>query len=312
MNKKNKLNYSEEDLECLRKIFYDFSDYSMNQNEINKGLNLFYGFDPDEKPTWKKAFKEVIKKKVGEKLLNISSKELSEIDAAVIISNAFIKKSYIIEKTNKLNWIPLKNEKTIIYEAPPYLLIREEENGMFNYNFVAEFILDDNCTSPYSSAIRSCFDNKKSPIIEILNDNNCGFFDVIPMPLPINSNLRNEWATDDKFLIQNKRIFVHFFEWALDNYMKKIESINSTEKHKIALGIPLNNAISLYEYYCEIDLKFGDKEIGFNAAHSVQFKKKKLGLWIHSFKNCIISTSNTPNGELMKLAFDFNNDKLNE
>ena len=54
-------------------------------------------------------------------------------------------------------------------------------------------------------------------------------------------------------------------------------------------------------------MEFGDhenKKIAFNDPHSIELKNKKSGLWIHPFKNCVISTSNTPNAELMKLAFD--------
>ena len=84
--------------------------------------------------------------------------------------------------------------------------------------------------------------------------------------------------------------------------------ISTKEKHKIALGVPLNNAITLYEYYAQQkEVKFcNNQNILFNAPHSVNFENKKTGLWIHPFKNCIISISNTPNADLMKLAFDLN------
>jgi hypothetical protein len=312
MKRKN-MTYKQEDLNYLKKIFYNIEKLeNANEADLNKSLNLFYGFEASNNYLWKKEFKDAIRKKGAiskngkQKYDEIDANAFNKIEGKTIMEIAFKKKYDIKEKLISL--YKDKNFKsTIIYEAPPYLLSINEQNGTTNTEFIAEFILDDKCNSPYSNAIRGCFNNQNPSINEILKNNDCGFFDVIPMPLPINSDLRNKWATEDRFVISGKRIFVHFFEWAIENYKQQVK-ISDKQKHKIAIGIPLNNAITLYEKYDPQKIvEFGshdNQKILFNEPHSMGFANKKLGLWIHAFKNCVISISNTPNSELMKLAFE--------
>jgi hypothetical protein len=311
---KTEIIYDIDDLNYLKKLFYEFEKIEqVNSEKLNKSLNLFFGLNSENNSQWRKQFKDAIKKvksisKAGKKQYeDITTLEFENIESKEILIAAFKKKKEI---KNKLDCLYETTEfnSTIIYEAPPYLLLLKDQEGTAKTEFVAEFILDKECSSPYSNAIRGCFDDQISSITEILKNNKCGFFDVIPMPLPINSDLRNKWATEEKFVIDGKRIFVHFFEWAIANYKKSQARISDKQKHKIAIGIPLNNAITLYEKYAPQEIvEFGNHDnqnISFNEQHSIEFKDKNIGLWIHLFKNCIISTSNTPNAELMKLAFN--------
>jgi len=304
--------YDIEDLNYLKKSFYEFENWDqVEQEKLNKSLNLFYGLNSEDNKQLKKQFKDALKKvksisKTGKKQFeDINRYEFKEIELKEILIAAFEKKKDIKTKLDAL-YNDKEFNSTIIYEAPPYLLSIKDQGGTAKTEFVAEFILDEECSSPYSNAIRGCFDDQKSSITTILENNKCGFFDVIPMPLPINSNLRNQWATEEKFVFNGKRIFVHFFEWAIENYIQA--KISEGEKHKIAIGIPLNNSITLYEHFAtKKNVEFGvheNQKISFNDPHSIELKNKKSGLWIHPFKNCVISTSNTPNAELMKLAFD--------
>ena len=323
MKKQTTMEYNKEGLDYLKNLFYDKINYeNLDHNKLNRSLNLFYGLEFDEKPNWKKKFKgslirEVEKTKIEEqKFINITKKDFDSIDAKDIIKQAFKKKEGIQDQLNKLYKASLNLKFTIIYEAPPFSLLVKKNDGSYEFEFDAEFILDDICSSPYSDAIKSCFSPGpvERNISDILLENNCGFFDVIPFPLPITSNLRKQWATEEKFLIDGERIFVHFFKWALEAYKLNLEAyklnniFSNDKKHNIAIGIPLNNAISLYEYYApDKSLNFGEHnnlKILFNAPHTIDLKKKNSGLWIHPYKNCVISTSNTPNAELMKLAFD--------
>jgi len=263
MKRQTKMTYEPDDLFYLKELFYNIENYSeIEKEQLNKSLNLFYGLASDNNNKWKKNFKDVIKGKGGisnsgkQKYTEISQKEFDKVSPKIIIKKALEKKADINKKLKKL-YDGKQFKRTIIYEAPPYLLSIKEKNGSLNNEFVAEFILDNNCSSPYSNAIRGCFDNENEPILNILTSNKCGFFDVIPMPLPINSDLRNMWATEDKFVIKGKRIFVHFFEWGIENYIKQAE-ISKDKKHRIAIGIPLNNAITLYEYFAAKKIvKFG-------------------------------------------------------
>jgi hypothetical protein len=304
---KNKLpTYTPDHLDLLREIFYSELEYAGDgRRKINIGLNLFYGYPAENTEQWKLGFRDGVKKPVGKtkkgelKLEGIPSKEFKALSVQPIIDAALVKASVIKKKLVGL-YQGSNFNKTIIYEAPPFLLSIHETSA----DFVAEFILDNSCTSPYAKAITSCFNAPdNTPIMDTLRANCCGFFDVIPIPLPINSDLRNLWATDERYLIDGKRIFVHFFEWAVEKYLSQA-SVVTTCPHQLAVGIPLNNAITLYEHYAANGpLEFNGVHIDFNAPHSIPFSDKKVGLWIHAYKNCIISSSNTPTADLMKLAF---------
>ncbi len=192
------MTYKQEDLNYLKEIFYKIEKLeNANEADLNKSLNLFYGFEASNNVLWKNEFKEAIRKKGAiskngkQKYHEIDANAFNKIEGKTIMEMAFKKKSDIKEKLISL--YKDKNFKsTIIYEAPPYLLSIKEQNRTTNTEFIAEFILDNKCSSPYSNAIRGCFNDQNSTINEILKNNDCGFFDVIPMPLPINSDLRNK------------------------------------------------------------------------------------------------------------------------
>ena len=102
---------------------------------------------------------------------------------------------------------------------------------------------------------------------------------------------------------------MHFFEWALEIYLSRIGENSINENHKIAIGIPLKNAVSIYEHAQNNAMWPGFKlDRNFCDAHNFnETYKKPEGLWVQPYKNCIIGSSNTPSGDLMKLAFEINN-----
>lgn len=304
-------------LKCLFKCFYCNLE---NDNEtINIALNVFFGnFNENDTVNelnntyWVDKFKSSIKERYSVTKNGVTKYKLKEPDQHTIEN---LSEQKIIDM-GKSKWDKIKMSlqkyfdslkypisKTLIYEAPPYLISIDEQNEK---NFEAEFIFDQKCLSPYVNAIKNCFTHNNGKVDVILIDNSVGFFDVIPIPIPINSDLREKWATDKKFIIDNKRIFVHFFEWALEIYLFKLNEKFETEDHKIAIGIPLKNAISIYEHAknnndwpgYELDINFCDAH-NFNDTYT-----KPEGLWVQPYKNCIIGSSNTPSGELMKLAFE--------
>ena len=301
------MSYTLKQLLILKEMFYTDVVYEGNDAErFTSALNLFYGYPADTTPHWKEAFKKAVKKPSvsNEKVVQVSQIEFKAVPVELIIGSALAKGRDIKQKLKSL-YVGTEFRRTLIYEAPPYSLLIQDPSKPEEVEFVAEFILDDRCGGPYANAILNCFDSPaKSSVFQSLRANHCGFFDVIPLPLPINSDLRNLWATDECYLIDGKRIFVHFFEWAVEKYLDQV-SIVPTESHLLAVGIPLNNAITLYEHYAAHGpLVFKGINIDFNAPHSLTISDKKEGLWIHLYKNCIISSSNTPTGDLMKLAFD--------
>lgn len=309
-------------LKHLFKCFY--FDLQEDEDTLDIALNIFFGNFIEESTVenlknknWIQYFKSSIK----EKYLVTKVNKKGSIDEKYKLKDPHQNTIYsltsidYIEKA-KAKWGDIKfslNEyfskltkpisKTLIYEAPPYLLSINEKGGI---NFEAEFIFDKNCSSPYVNAIRNCFNDDENSVVDIFIKNGVVFFDVIPIPIPINSDLREKWATDQKFRIEGKRIFVHFFEWALEIYAFKLGEKFNRNNHKIAIGIPLKNAVTIYEHaqknadWPEFNLKNN-----FCAAHNFnESYNKPEGLWVQSYKNCIIGSSNTPSGELMKLAFE--------
>jgi hypothetical protein len=296
-------------LKCLFKCFYQPLDFDKTEhcNTLNTGLNLFFfgkGIHKHEK--WQNGFKSSIKEKYQSSNGKFKLKDPSQNIKEII--NQLEADDFIKAAKNK--WVDIKKaldsyfeelikaggaEKTLIYEAPPYLL---SINNINDITFEAEFIFDEGCSSPYVNAIRNGLDSEpKDSVKDILVKNKVGFFDVIPIPIPINSDLRKEWATADKFKIDEKRIFIYFIEWALIIYKFKIQP-KSIENHKLAIGIPLKNAITLYE---SPDI-MGVKKIC--EPHQFDLDNiKPVGLWVQPYKNCIIGSSNTPSGDLLKIAF---------
>ncbi len=220
-----------------------------------------------------------------------------------ILNKIFINK-YTITKTTTPT-IKCSLERTLIYEAPPYKITYSIDTK--STKFISRFIFDDNCSSAYAQSIKDWANCNENPSL-ILAKKTTGFFDVIPIPIPITSELRKSWATDDIFFINGKRIFMHFFDWAVENYLERLIKMGITvsEEHKVAIGIPLNNAVTLYEYYesNSHEAKGLLKEL-LTPNH---FKTKDIdisltGMWLQHYKSSIIGPSNTPLGKLIENAF---------
>lgn len=308
--------YNKHDLNCLKKCFYE--ELKDDDENLNIGLNVFFGNDPENNEKWIESFGEKIielteKRSESEKVTitrkKISQENFKNIDPKKIIQEGRqkwieIKKLLNEFLTNlKKELDPNKLAQTLIYEAPPYKITYNTDNE--SIEFAASFIFDDNCSSAYAQSIKDWADDSVNPS-NILANKKTGFFDIIPIPLPINSELRTLWATDDKFLIEGKRIFIHFVEWAVADYLDRLKKskIEVSDDHKVAIGVPLNNAVTLYEYYesNNHEVKGLLKELltpnDFN-------KKAKIytGIWLQHYKSSIISPGNKPIGKLICNAF---------
>lgn len=314
-------------LKHLFKCFY--RDLDGDPASLNIALNLFFGnFDKStcvknlNNESWKIFFKSSIKERYEVTKIDKYDKIVTKYklkDPSKIVLEKLSKDNFLREAKKKWGEIKLNLnnyftelkfpiQKTIIYEAPPYLvsIVDDKNNNEFNTKFTAEFIFDTTCSSPYEKAIRNCFENEASLIQDVLINNKVGFFDVIPIPIPINSALRKLWATEERFIIDGKRIFIHFFDWALEIYLSKLGEKINKDDHKLAIGIPLKNAVTLYEYAAKNNEWPGnDLDKKFCAPHVFDHNNpKKEGLWVQQYKNCIIGSSNTPSSDLMKLAFE--------
>ncbi len=317
----NDIEYSNDDLNCLKDCFYE--PLENNDPRLNIGLNVFFGNKPEDNEKWRVSFKNKIIQLTQKRLeseevtieTNKNSKQNLDIDnirPEAIISEGRKKWKNIIILLNKF-LVNLKKElgtnpleRTLIYEAPPYKITYSIDNeSKESTEFISRFIFDKNCPSAYAQSIKDWANCNVNPSL-ILAKKTTGFFDVIPIPIPITSELRKSWATDKKFLIDGKRIFMHFFDWAVEDYKTRLDKncITVSDDHKVAIGVPLNNAVTLYEYYeaSEEILPPILKEL----LKPNDFKPKDTslnGMWLQHYKSSIIGPSNTPLGKLIENAF---------
>lgn len=311
--------YNNENLKCLKACFYEhFED---NDPRLNIALNVFFGNDPNNEETWIESFKQkiielTVKRSESEKVTitrkEISAKNLKNIDPKKIIQEG--RQKWINIKLSLNDFLENlkkklgdnKLEQTLIYEAPPYKITYNPDEDNESITFVASFIFEGTCSSAYAQSIKDWSNEKYVNPSKILAKQKTGFFDIIPIPIPINSELRTLWATDDKFLIEGKRIFIHFFEWAVEDYLDRLKDsgIEVSDDHKVAIGVPLNNAVTLYEYY-ELQ-KPEDKGLLKELLTPNNFKTKNKiynGIWLQHYKSSIISPGNKPLGKLIENAF---------
>lgn len=308
--------YNTSHLNALKSCFYQ--ELNNDEENLNIGLNVFFGNEPNNDEKWIESFKERIiqlteKRSESEKVTitrtKISQNNFENIEPKTIIQEG--RKKWIKIKDLLSNFLTNLKEKlgseellqTLIYEAPPYKITYNTDNE--SIEFAASFIFDDNCSSAYAQSIKDWADDSKNPS-EILANRKTGFFDIIPIPIPINSELRTLWATDDKFLIEGKRIFIHFFEWAFEDYLLRLKNSNIevSKNHKVAIGIPLNNAVTLYEYYELKKTNTIDFLSNLLTTNDFQNKNKNYtGLWLQHYKSSIISPGNKPIGKLIENAF---------
>jgi hypothetical protein len=298
-------------LEDVKSIFYDLLDLNeiKNQEKIHRALNYLFDSGYSNEPHWVDAFKSFIKGKV--EAGDNSDFEIENKSMKVDWDKIKLNWEDLIIKPAKQKWedtgSKLGNfyskikcvDKTLVYEAPPFKIkITIDEKGNLMSEFKAAHIFDGDCTSNYANAIKG---NSDDTVQDILNSNKIGFFDVIPIPLPITSEMRKKWATHENYFIEGKRLFVHFFEWAKDAYLESIKLDTLQKDHQFAVGIPLNNAITLYEYFHDSKEECYEKFCTLNNPT----ENKLEGLWLPLYKNCIMGTSNTPSGELLRRHFNY-------
>jgi hypothetical protein len=187
--------------------------------------------------------------------------------------------------------------KIIVYEAPPY-----PKKNKLNY------LLLDEAEGPYVKAITNSslsvdYRNERN-LQNILLDNSILFFDLLMMPIPIDSKLRRKWSTCDSFKINDKQLPVVLLELNLKHFKVKLNNkLNLTPT--FALGMPHLTALSIYNYIS------GNKnkelsEIGIESLtklNTAKVKKTIPNKVVPLFKSCFVNISNNPDAELLNNAF---------
>jgi hypothetical protein len=209
--------------------------------------------------------------------------------------------SSYIERLKQSN---TKVQYLIVYEAPPYQ--GDYILGKFNDGNIT----DAGDISTYWGPIVECFGQKvnSESNIDFLVRNKIGLIDISLVPLPL-KNIRKEWSTMKNFKIGKKQLPVHLFEWALEHFFDKIKG-NIKHKPKIAIGMPPNTSVSIFDYFSSNPFpnisKAKNVVVDISVCNTNKTKEKsKLnlkGVTLKLHKCNVVGGNGYPNGTLMKLA----------
>ena len=147
--------------------------------------------------------------------------------------------------------------------------------------------------------------------------------------LPLNSDLRYLWNTDEIFLIGEKQLPVVLFELSFEYFLSKIE-FRIVKNPLFAIGTPVNTSIGLFEYYSlnpfsvykdkknnsiffEFDTdrdEIVSADIALTNTPSTCKKLNKSGNVFPLFKANIVGPDNFPSAILMKNALNVDENYL--
>jgi hypothetical protein len=261
----NKINATAEG--CLKKIFNYLENEELNKknDELTDKLTLVSKLSNRKKKTkleaeikilenyisgLKKSIDKIPFDKFYEKVHNnwtIINKKEGGGEKEVGIHKNLLNK--FKQGENKIKYL-------LVYEAPPF---DKDENY---------FLLSNG--GSYGAPIKDCFDTPDTdkPIIDILFENNVGFFDLIMAGIPIaeakisfegNAKpIRYFWSTNAKWKIGDKQLPIILFELGIFNLIK--EGLTFEDRPLIAIGTPVNTSASIFEFYSKQYLEVYKKE----------------------------------------------------
>jgi len=332
-------NYCRNETVNIRKGILNFIYFgSFQDNDLKEILdeaikNDFYDEISKRKKKLTKT-KDEQKEKLMQQIENFNKELDKEFDFNKSFYNNFEAiANKIIEKHEKYIKELKKIEYILIYEAPPF-----KNKNAFDYLKENYFLTSDK--GNYASSIKSCFesDKTKKQCIDILKENNTAYFDLFMAGMPIgniefnNKSLRECWCTDTKWLIGGKALPVVLFELGIFHLLKQKKDA-VIKFPKIAIGAPIKTSVSILEFYYKkplkifvkkgaddltladviftpdsIDLNNYEEKISIDVSQAntpSTFKNiDSKGILLPLHKSNIVSSANSPHGELMKNAFD--------
>lgn len=298
-------------LNILKSFLYNIKE--RDDEKICKSICFLYGLEFENN---KEIIFEYILNKYSNDLMKELKKNSKELPFTKIIEEILNFRTNLEDLQKGLKDI----ENFISFEAPPFKV-----NTNIEYNGEYIFSKTPIVSNAYYSSIIKSFTTEETDfsLTKLLIENKTGFFDIIPLPLPFDSDLRKKWSTNDNFKISGKPLTVHLFEWALIEFLNKIH-IKKTDLSglKFALGMPTNTSVSILDYYSENKLlisinnnsfEISKKNEGGSNLSSIKLvngilskagKESLKGMTIPLFKSNVVASSNFPNSELIKLAFN--------
>lgn len=215
-------------------------------------------------------------------------------------------------------------ERIIVYEAPPFgkdHFFKEgsKSNYFTAFTFRKDSVLKNCIDKVWCSMVTKNIEINDGTIFKSTKENikeaiksGIVYIDLTMIPLPLTSNIRKEWSTNEKYLFGDKQLPVLMLEWALEKLKLRFKEGGITNPFspicQIAIGTPINTSASIFEYYSNTLLKI-DEGVYFDLAivNSPEVYKKKpylKGYTLKQFKFNVIDNIN-PTVNFVKNAFDF-------
>ena len=157
----------------------------------------------------------------------------------------------------------------LIYEAPPFSkewfdsntkIIKSQEIDTY---FSSKYFTGEKATTPWRKQPLAAFGEQVKNVLDHFNKfspKNLLILDILPVPIPIDSELRKNWSTDEKWEINGKQLPVVLFELAINNMLEK--GLKVHRDTKFALGMPVNTSLSIFQYYSDKPLRICENEKG--------------------------------------------------
>ena len=279
-------------------------------NRINKAIgknsikNLIATLVEDEQNARevKETVVDEIKKKLIQKEdLEFSGKKLSD-------RNVF--EEFLNEIAAKIRedfyWLPKNNiDLVLIYEAPPFSKewfqeVKDEgaEKKIETY-FSSKYFTGKNATTHWRKQPLAAFGEQEKETLNHINkfsSKNLLIMDILPVPIPIDSELRKNWSTNEEWKIDGKQLPLVLFELAINNMLEK--GLKVHRDTKFALGMPVNTSLSIFQYYSDKPLRICDIGCDGISRHE-GFKNQK-----------VCDRENCTNAECFKFDISKTNDRM--
>jgi hypothetical protein len=250
--------------------------YSQSIEEITKLKELLKNFKKLD------SFREVISNYME------LAKEQKTIDTKTEIKKLYDNYFERFKSKNKFA------EYIIFYESPP--------------DKINNYLLNDPSNSHYCGVLKKYFDFKNQDIADFLIDKSCLFVDILDIPIDL-----------DKELFPGIRLF-----WSEINppftyllFRNKVQGLIESElindKTKVAIGMPPNSSVGIYNYI-PLDKTFyddneitefynklvkGNDELNRSSSKMILYKRTKF----NSHKSNVFFSQN-PNLEMLKYAWE--------
>jgi hypothetical protein len=322
------------ELKAIEKFLYDSGS---TEQEIYSFLNFLYTNEEANEELsddFFEAFKKAYKK---ENIIAILNREIEE-EASVLKDNETVNKDEEIEGFIKLTKSDMFKEK--IYDiiesgtsqiksvhnnyleklkkkgSIKYIIIGEAPPFSFNdkFTFDNKYILSKPNAGIWQSSIRGAFGieiEKNAPtpeeFINGLLDKNILFFDIIPVTLPFNTDIRTGWIDQNKE-IDFKPLLVSLLELAVK---RNVVDLTIDPNVKVAFVTPPKTSVSIFDHFSDKKLKIKDEiSVDITIINDNTTKKKYINpedlknIILPMYKANAMMGSNAPSLELLRLALD--------